>query len=204
MYERIIINIEHCGMKEICSIVGGPRVFCAWGRDVGTMERRLKLILIYPNGEISPIREYAPSKLNGKVLKELIDLDGIGEDDIEKIWKAIEEKKNSLAVQEDGSGKCSITQAYSALHEYVEQYEYPGEVFVRDGYGNILSTRLQSALDKLNLGYTRLELQKNFKALGLLRVNSGTGHEYAFKINTGSANNWYFSFKLMNESEAAA
>ena len=80
-------------------------------------------------------------------------------------------------------------------------------MFIKDGYGNILSKYLPKVLDKLELGYTRLELERNFKAWGLLRVNKGTGHEYAYRINTGSVNDWYFSFVLpeqsSNESEAA-
>ena len=194
-------------MQRICAVnkEGGPVIMAAWSKDTGTMERRLKLALIYPDGEVSPIREYAQSKLvNAKALKDLADLDGIGTELIESIYKVVMEKKDDLSVQSDGNGKCSLRQAYVELCEYVSKYEEPGRVFIRDGYGNILATYLQSVLDKLDLGYTRLELQKNFKAWGLLRVNKGTGHQYSYKINTGSANDWYFSFKLPAKSEVAA
>lgn len=194
-------------MQKICAVnkEGGPTIVGAWSKDTGTMERRLKLALVYPDGEVSPIREYSQSKLvNAKALKDLADLDGIGAELIESIYKVVMEKKDDLSVQSDGNGKCSLRQAYCELCEYVSNYEEPGRVFIRDGYGNILSTYLQSVLDKLDLGYTRLELQKNFKAWGLIRVNKGTGHPYAYGINTGSANNWFFSFKLPTESEVAA
>ena len=194
-------------MQKICAVNkdGGPAIVGAWSKDTGTMERRLKLALVYPDGEVSPIREYAQSKLvNAKALKDLADLDGIGTELIESIYKVVMEKKDELSVQADGNGKCSLRQAYAELCEYVSSYEEPGRVFVRDGYGNILATYLPGVLDKLDLGYTRLELQKNFKAWGLIRVNNGTKHPYSYKINTGSANDWFFSFKIPAESEVAA
>ena len=194
-------------MQKICAVKkeGGPAIMAAWSKDTGTMERRLKLALVYPDGEVSPIREYAQSKLvNAKALKDLADLDGIGVELIESIYKKVMEKKDELSVQADGSGKSSLREAYQELCNYVSSYEEPWRVFVRDGYGNILASYLPSVLDRLDLGYTRLELQKNFKTWGLIRVNNGTRHPYSYKINTGSANNWYFSFKLPAESEVAA
>lgn len=191
-------------MQEIYTIEKGPTIVGAWGKDAGTMERRLKLAFVYPNGEVSPIKEYSQSKLsNAKALNNLADLDGVKPELIISIYLAVREKMETLAVQTDSDGKCSMCETYRTLCEYVEQYEEPGRVFVRDGYGNILASYLQTVLDKLGLGYTRLELQKNFKAWGLLRTNQGTGHVYSYKINTGSANDWYFSFKMQEGSEAA-
>ena len=191
-------------MQEIYTIKKGPTIVGAWGKDAGTMERRLKLAFVYPNGEVSPIKEYSQSKLsNAKALNNLADLDGVKPELIISIYSAVREKMETLAVQTDSDGKCSMCETYRTLCEYVEQYEEPGRVFVRDGYGNILASYLQTVLDKLELGYTRLELQKNFKAWGLLRTNQGTGHVYSYKINTGSANDWYFSFKMQEGSEAA-
>lgn len=191
-------------MQEIYTIEKGPTIVGAWGKDAGTMERRLKLAFVYPNGEVSPIKEYSQSKLsNAKALNNLADLDGVKPELIISIYSAVREKMETLAVQTDSDGKCSMCETYRTLCEYVEQYEEPGRVFVRDGYGNILASYLQTVLDKLGLGYTRLELQKNFKAWGLLRTNQGTGHVYSYKINIGSANDWYFSFKMQEGSEAA-
>lgn len=195
-------------MTEICGIKNGPTIMGAWGKDSGTMERRLKLALVYPDGEVSPIHEYNQSKLtSAKALSDLADMDGVSVKLVEGIYEAIMKKKDTLMVQADGSGKCSLRQVYEELCQYVDDYEEPGKVFIKDGYGNILSKYLPKVLDKLELGYTRLELERNFKAWGLLRVNKGTGHEYAYRINTGSVNDWYFSFVLpeqsSNESEAA-
>lgn len=194
------------GLSEICTIKnGGPTIVGAWGKDTGTMERRLKLALVYPGGEVSPIYEYAQSKLKkASTFMNLADLDGIQPDMVENIHKTIMEKWDELSVQEDSDGKCSLGQAYQELCEYVREYEEPGKVFIKDGYGHILSTYLQSVLDKLELGYTRLELQKNFKAWGLIRASNRAGHVYAYAINTGGVTNWFFSFKLNEESEAAA
>lgn len=191
-------------MKEIYSFKNGPTIVGAWGKDVGTMERRLQLALFYPSGELTPIKEYPQSKLkDSKALMDLADLDGIEPDMIASIHASIKAKVSELAVQQDSSGKCSLCQAYQELCSYVEEYEEPGKVFIKDGYGNIHASYLQTVLDKLELGYTRLELQKNFKVWGLLRTNQGTGHAYSYKINTGSANNWYFSFKLYEGDGAA-
>lgn len=191
-------------MQEICTIEKGPMVVGAWGKDIGTMERRLKLSLVYPDGEVTPIKEYPQSKLEDtKALMDLADLDGIKPEMIVAIHASIKAKVSELAVQQDSSGKCSLRQAYQELCSYVGEYEEPGKVFAKDGYGNILASYLPTVLDKLELGYTRMELQKNFKAWGLLRANQGTGHVYAYKINTGIANNWYFSFKLQEGSGAA-
>lgn len=191
-------------MQEIYKTESGAIIIGAWSRDVGTMERRLKLAVVYPDGAISPIREYKKRKLaDRKSLYDLADMDGIAFKEIDTIWKAVAKKAAQLTVQSDSDGKLPICEAYRVLCEYVEQYEEPGRVFIRDGYGNILASYLQTVLDKLELGYTRKELQANFKAWGLLRTNQGTGHVYSYKINTGSANDWYFSFKLQEGSEAA-
>ena len=169
------------------------------------MERRLKLALVYPDGEISPVREYAKRKLTeAKALNDLADLDGIAPGMVNDIYKAVMKQHRNLPVQEDRNGQCSIMQAYRALCEYVWEYEEPGKVFIRDGYGNILASYLPNVLKRLELGYSRLELEKNLKSWNLLRVNNGTGHPYTYKINTGSANNWFLSFRLPEKSEVAA
>lgn len=192
-------------MAEVYKVADGPVVVGAWSRDVGTMERRLKLALVYPDGEISPVREYAKRKLTeAKALNDLADLDGIAPGMVNDIYKAVMKQHRNLPVQEDRNGQCSIMQAYRALCEYVWEYEEPGKVFIRDGYGNILASYLPSVLKRLELGYSRLELEKNLKSWNLLRVNNGTGHPYTYKINTGGANNWFLSFRLPEKSEVAA
>ena len=121
-------------MQGIYKIENGPMIIGAWGKDVGTMERRLKLALVYPNWEISPIREYSKSKLSSaNVLKDLADLDGVRPEMITDIYTAIMANMNELEVQLDSNGKCSLCEAYQTLCEYVEQYEEPGRVFARDG-----------------------------------------------------------------------
>lgn len=203
MITRLFSNDDSL-MKEIYKTENGFVVVGAWSRDVGTRECRLKLAIVYPDGEVSPIREYPKRKLaDKKSLYDLADMDGIAVKEIEDIYKAVVEKAPQLKIQADSEGKSSLCEVYRALCEYVGQYEEPGRVFVRGDYGNILASYLQTVLDKLELGYTRLELQKNFKAWGLLRTNQGTGHVYSYKINTGSANDWYFSFKMQEGSEAA-
>lgn len=192
-------------MAKVYEVAGGPVVFGAWSRDVGTMERRLKLALVYPDGEISPVREYAKQKLTeAKALNDLADLDGIASKMVNEIFEAVMKQHCNLPVQGDRNGQCSIMQAYQALCEYVAEYEEPGRVFVRDDYGNILSSYLECVLKRLELGFTRLELQKNFKAWGLLRTSDKAGHVYAYAIKTGSANNWFFSFRLPKDGEVAA
>lgn len=191
-------------MQEIYRTGNGAAIIGAWSRDIGTKECRLKLAIVYPDGEVSPIREYPKSKLTDrKCLNDLANMDGVTAMEIEAIHRAVFEQASQLKIQADSDGKSSLIDVYRALCEYVKQYEEPGRVFIRDGYGNILASYLQTVLDKLELGYTRLELQKNFKAWGLLRTNQGTGHVYSYKINTGSANDWYFSFRLQEGSEAA-
>lgn len=192
-------------MAKVYEVAGGPVVFGAWSRDVGTMERRLRLALVYPDGEISPVREYAKQKLTeAKALNDLADLDGIAPKMVNEIFEAVMKQHRNLPVQGDRNGQCSIIQAYQVLCKYVAEYEEPGKVFIRDGYGNILSSYLEGVLKRLELGFTRLELQKNFKAWGLLRTSDKAGHVYSYAIKTGSANDWFFSFKLPEESEVAA
>ena len=197
--------IESNLMHEIYQVPNGPAVVGAWGLDVGTKELKLKLALVYPDGEISPVREYAKQKLTeAKALNDLADLDGIAPKMVNEIFEAVMKQHCNLPVQGDRNGQCSIMQAYQALCEYVAEYEEPGRVFIRDGYGNILSSYLECVLKRLELGFTRLELQKNFKAWGLLRTSDKAGHVYAYAIKTGSANNWFFSFRLPKDGEVAA
>ena len=201
--------IESNLMHEIYQVPNGPAVVGAWGLDVGTKELKLKLALVYPDGEISPIQVYSKQKLNNgpKALDGLADLFGITTKAVNDIFCAVMKKQRQLAVQEDGSGKCSIVRAYRELCEYVTAYTEPGRVFSQDGYGNILAAYLDTVLDKLELGYSRLEIERNFKAWGLLRVNNGTGHPYTFRIKINGKGDWFLSFKLPTDeegSEAAA
>ena len=187
-------------MTRICDIKDGPTIMGAWGKDSGTMERRLKLLLVYPDGEISPIREYIPSKLSVKTLSDLADMDGVGVELVKGIYEIIMTKKKEIVVQKDGSGRCSLRQVYEELCKYVNDYEEPGKVFKRDGYGYILATYLPSVLNKLEMGYSRLEVEKNFKAWGLLRTSESAGHVYSVGVNQDGIVKWFFSFKLQPES----
>lgn len=202
--DNLSVFVDNTSMSEIFKTEKGAVIIGAWSRDVGTMECRLRLAVVYLDGGVTPVREYKKSKLTDKkCLCDLADLDGIRAVEIGPIYNAVVEKAAQLQVQVDCDGKLPMSEVRRVLSEYVEQYEEPGRVFARDGYGNILASYLQTVIDKLELGYNRMELQKNFKAWGLLRTNQGTGHVYSYKINTGSANDWYFSFKLQTESEAA-
>lgn len=200
-----VIN-ESGEMKELYQVSNGPTVVGAWGLDVGTKEMKLKLALVYPDGEVSPVREYSKQKLysGAKVLKDLTDFYGITAKAVEDIFKAVIQNQNGLSLQTDGSGKCSLSQAYQALCEYVAEYEEPGKVFIREGYGCILATYLDDVIKRLGLGYSRLELQKNFKAWGLLRTSDKTGHVYSVALKMFGVNNWYFSFRLPKDDEVAA
>ena len=190
------------GLAYICEKPDGPTIVGAWSRDVGTMERKLLLALAYPDGEVSPVHEYAPSTLTTqKGLRDLENMDGVEAGDIGGIYRAIQESWDCLPVRGMGSGKCSIRQAHLALTEYVREYLEPGKVFITNSFGNIRSSYLQTVINKLQLGFTRLELQKNFRAWGLLRVNNGTGHMYSFRINTPEVSDWFFSFKLAEDEE---
>lgn len=193
-------------MQKIYQVPNGPTVEGAWGLDVGTREMKLKLVLVYPDGEISLVREYSKQKLysGAKALKDLTDFYGITDQAVGEIFKAVIEKQNKISLQTDGSGKCSLFQAYQALCEYVAEYEEPGKVFIREGYGNILATYLDDVIKRLGLGYSRLELQKNFKAWGLLRTSDKTGHVYSVALKMFGVNNWYFSFRLPKDDEVAA
>lgn len=192
-----IVNLDT--LKQVIHTTKvGVSVVAAWSKDEGTKETKLILVLLYPDGEISPIMEYQKSKLgNAKTFMNLADLDGVELEEIEAIFKAFLEKKDSLPKLTGGEGKCSLTEAYKALCEYVNEYEEPQKVFVKDNYGYILAEYLPTVLDKLNLGYKRLELQKNFKTWDLLQVNNGTRHPYSYKVR----DKWFFSFKLQERGE---
>ncbi len=208
MMDTLQLLKKNSKMQKIYQVKKGPTIMGAWGLDVGTKEMKLNLIVVFPDKEISPVREYRRQKLysnsGAKVLSDLTDFNGIDNETVEEIYNAVVAKWDGISLQSNGSGKCSIIQAYQALCEYVAEYEEPGKVFIRDGYGNILATYLQAVIDRLQLGYGRLELEKNFKTLGYLRTSDNTGHVYAYAIKTGYANNWYFSFKLQKDGEVAA
>lgn len=173
-------------------------IMALWSRDAGTKETKLGLILVYPDNEVSPIIEYQKSKLgNQKAFLNLADMDGVELEDVEKIYKAFIAKKKELNKDFGGEGKISSKSAYITLCDYVNDFEEPQKVFVKDSHGFILSSYLSEVLTKLDIGYSRLELQKNFKALGLLQVNEGTMHPYSYKVKE----KWFFVFRLMETEE---
>lgn len=193
--------IEDIGLTEIYTTEEGVWVVAAWNKDEGTKEKRLILSLLDSKGEFSPFLEYKKSKLGSeKVFQDLLDMDGIGEEDIPKIYKGFREKQATLTEKVGGEGKCSLTEAYLALCEYVTEFMEPGLAFIKDGYGFILASYLPTVLDRLSIGYGKLELQKNFKALNLLQVNNGTMHPYSYKVK----DKWYFSFRLPKQEVAVA
>lgn len=192
-------------MKEILIVDKGAKVMGAWGKDDGTKVCKLKLALVYPNGEVSPIRSYPKSKLtSSKAIQDLTDLDGVRREHLDQIMNKLVTLKDKLPVQTDGSGKCSMTYVYSALCSYVRDYEEPRKVFIRDGYGNIQASYLQTVLDRLDLGYSRHEVEQNLSAWSLLRANPRAGHPYSYAINLGQKNDWFFSFKLPDMEEEVA
>ena len=108
--------LDNSIMQEIYRTEKGLVIIGAWGKDVGTMKRRLKLVFVYPNGAISPIQEYPQGKLtDAKALKDLADLDGVRPDMLKSIYTAIMESMDKLPVQEDSDGTCSIYEAYRML-----------------------------------------------------------------------------------------
>lgn len=206
MTNMLDVFMKNSKMQKIYQVPDGPTVMGAWGLDVGTKEMKLKLVVVFSDGEISPVREYSKQKLysGAKVLKDLTDFYGITAKAADHIFKAVIQNQNNLSLQTDGSGKCSLSQAYQMLCEYVAEYEEPGKVFIRDSYGCILTTYLDEIINRLELGYSRLELQKNFKAWGLLRTSDKTGHVYSVAIKIFGVNNWYFSFRLPKDGEVTA
>ena len=208
MMNYIKNTMNNGGMLEIYKSTNGVAVVGAWSRDTGTMERRLKLAAVYPDGEVSPIPEDGKrEQTSAKAVSDLADLDGITAQMVTEIFGEVMKKQKEIPVQADGSGKCSILRAYMELCEYVQEYEEPNKVFIRDGYGCILAKYLDSVLSKLELGLGRLELEKNFKTWGLLRANENAGHVYAYGIKVSGTTEWFFSFKLPTDeagSEVAA
>ncbi|MFV0239788.1 MAG: hypothetical protein ACK5H4_07075 [Lacrimispora sphenoides] len=187
-------------MHSIYTTDEGVTIAGVWNNDVGTKAQQLNLAVIYQDGEVSPIHEYSKSKLTQpKALADLGNLCGIDIAQLEPIYKQLKKDLKVLPVQNGGSGKISLKQAYLALCEHVDRYAAPGKVFCDQNYGYILASDLQSVLDKLEIGYTRLELEKNFKVWGLLQVSEKADHPYSYmvgKAKAGGHSDWFFSFKL--------
>lgn len=187
------------GLGTICVKPDGTTVLGAMGKDRGTLERRLLLIVVNKDKESSPLQEFLLSRQ--KDLNNLRDLDGISSDeDIKAIIACINEhkKQGTLKTIDLGSEKPTVQEAYKALVEYVNKYYEPEKVFISEGYGNIASSYLNTVISKLELGYSRLELLKNLKVRELLRCNAdGAAHMYSYKIKKA----WYCSFLLPSEKE---
>lgn len=191
--------LENSGLKAIYTKEDGTSVVGTWSKDCGTMGRKLTLALAYANGEVSSILEYSPSKLiptgkdkAPKALSTLGDMAGLTSADVLKIYQAILEKKDTLPVQIARDGKCSVLQAQRELTVYVTRYKEPEKVFIDGEYGCIKASYLKTVIEKLNLGYEPLELERNFKFWGLIRFSERAEHLYTFKIKR----HYYFSFKL--------
>lgn len=195
-------------LTEVYAIKKGPIIMAAYEKNTGTMERRLMLTLVYPDEGFSATKEYIPSKLKDYMsMINLVDMCGVDREEIKNIYDAVMKKEKDIVEWEGGSGKCSMWQVYQELCEYVGRYTEPGKVFVKDGYGYICSTYLQTVLDKLELGCSRLSVEKFFKMLDLLRTNAeACHHPYTYAVSQGRKRVWFFTFKLniSNESEAAA
>ncbi len=169
--------------------------------DGAAKTQKLVLMVIYPDGTASPCVEYAPSKLvSYKGLMNLLDMQGFtNEEEVKSVYKAFatSRSKGTLAVIDLGAEKMSLPQAHRALSAYVKKYMEPEKVFQKEGYGYIEASYVPDVLKRLELGWERLELYKNFKLWGLLRTNGGgTGHPYTYKVGR----NWYMSFPLAEGS----
>lgn len=173
------------------------------GIDNGTKTQKLMVVLEYPNGDgiIAPCLTISLRKLDSyKGMIELLDMQGITDiEEVKAAWENYQRlrKAGQIGTVSMGDEKCSVTQAHVALTKYVTEYMEPCRVFVRDDYGHIESSYVPHVLKKLELGYEKLELYRNFKLWGLIRLNAeGTGHSYTYKIGR----NWYFSFKLAKQA----
>lgn len=173
----------------------------ALDKDDATKLQKFLVVALYPDGTASQVSEYLPSKLTSyKGLMNLLDLQGVnGEETIKAVYEAYKQamNENSLATVKLGMEKVSVPKAHHELTSYVQNYMEPGKVFVRDGYGYIEASYLPTVLKRLELGYERLELLRNFKLRNLLRVNGeGAGHPYSYKVGR----KWYFAFKLAEQA----
>lgn len=175
-------------------------VLGALNQDSATKAQTLMMMVVYPDGTVSPLMEYSPSKLTSyKGMMNLLDFQGfISEKEVQAVFQTYKQRlaDRSLTTVKLGAEKVSIPQAYRTLCAYVRQYMEPEKVFTKDGYGHIESSYLPIVLTKLELGYERLELYKNFKLWGLLRTNGeGAGHPYTYKVGR----NWYMAFPLAED-----
>jgi len=175
-------------------------VLGALNQDSATKAQTLMMMVVYPDGTVSPLMEYSPSKLTSyKGMMNLMDLQGFtSEKEVHAVFRAYAQglAERRLATVKLGSEKVSIPQARRALTAYVRRYMEPEKVFIKEDYGYIEASYLPIVLTTLELGYERLELYKNFKLWGLLRTNGeGTGHPYTYKVGR----KWYMAFLLAED-----
>ena len=162
---------------------------------------RLCLVFIYPDG-LSDVKQYRLSKLTSPTaLRDLLDMDGMTEGAIKNLYAAIMKHKDTLVTQADNAGKQPLVEVYRELCDYVRTYCEPGRVFVRGEFGYIHSAVLQRVIDRLQLGYARLELEKALKLMGLLVTSENSGHPYSCAVNIKGRTEWFLAFKLPNTEQ---
>lgn len=191
-------------MEVLCYKPGKMALLAAWQRDKGTRERKLALMMEYADHSHSQLMVFSPSKMKGNdPFHVLLDLDGVdGAFDTVSIYAAYQERKGRLKVLDMMGERVSAQEAHKRLSEYAHQYERKGLCFIENGYCNFHTSIFQEKIDHLELGWKRLELQKMFDIMGLLRANGGHPYCYAIKCKEVSPSNpWFVSFKEVETLE---
>lgn len=191
-------------LEVLCYKPDIANLLAAFQRDTGTRERTLIVQMEYPDHSLSKLMTFAPSKMKGDdPFHALLDLDGVDSaTDTLSIYQAYQKRKKDLIVLDIKGERVSAIEAYERLSEYAKQYERKGFCFIKDGHCNFHTTIFQEKIDYLELGWKRLDLEKAFYLMGILRTNGEHPYSYAIKCDEGPTSNpWFISFPVYEKEK---
>ncbi len=172
--------------------------------DKGSKRQEIGILIQSPkDGTLSDIIRIKKSQfVNMNLFNFLLDMEGdFDKADIDAVKVQVLAQLKELP-ERDSSTKVPIEEVYKDLCEYVEGNEKEDIISISDGYCNIAADEFKKILNESDYGYTKLELQKLFKVLGLLRVNNGRVYDFAMTDKYGSQYRT-ISFKYISSREVA-
>lgn len=168
----------------------GYSVYMLEAQDFGTLRQSFGFFIQSPQGKNSEIVYLKRSQIikNKGAFDFLFDYDGgFFKSDIDTVkTEALQRMSRPERTEQiDFSSKYPIEQAYQELCRYVHDNDGDDGVCVSGGFCNVDTRNFDAIIKELDLGYSRLELLRWFKIIGLLRTNKNRPYDFMLTDENG-------------------
>lgn len=187
----------------------GNKVFMAPMRDVASSKVSVDLYVVTPEDKMTELYTIQKQDVYNKksCFDFLLGLEfGFKRDDVDKIKNGVMDALENGSCMLTAQGKATCEEMHKAVCRYIEDNKEElednpeAEVFVRDGYGFILTKRFDAFVkENADLGRKKLEILKHLKVMGALKPSDSRVYDVQVKRKSDSP--YFYRIEMVNTEE---